>query len=236
MSALALSALVGWALAGGALGAVSVLRRRLRLVARAEHELRGPVTVLALAAERLRRDRAAFRHALALESELARLCQGLDDLAAARHGGRSRPGPAAAPAPLEAVARSAVAGWAPVLRRQGRAGRFRWEPGPQPVDIPRGRAAQALGNLLANAAEHGEGDVELSGRRTDGGVRVEVRSAGRPARSPASGRGHGLSIVREAAEEAGGSMQVEADGDATVVSLDLPHRRSAQPSDPEPAA
>ncbi len=181
MTALALTALVGWALAGGALGGVVLLRRRLALVARAEHELRGPVTVLALTTERLRRDRRSEHHAFPLESELARLCQGLDDLAAARYGARARPGRAATPAPLEAMARSAVAGWAPLLRRRGRSPRVAWEAGPQPVEMPRGRAAQALGNLLANAAEHGSGGVEVHGRPSERGVRVEVRSTGRPA-------------------------------------------------------
>ncbi|MBA2419651.1 MAG: sensor histidine kinase [Thermoleophilaceae bacterium] len=174
MTALSLTAFLGWALAGGALGGVVLLRRRLRLVARAEHELRGPVTVLSLTTERLRRDSGAERHAFPLESELARLCQGLDDLAA-------------------------------------------------PVDMPRGRAAQALGNLLANAAEHGSGEVELNGRRSERGVRVEVRSAGRPADGPrAPGRGQGLSIARDAVEDAGGRLELTAEGDETVVSLDLP--------------
>ena len=39
-------AVAGWALA---LALLAVMRRRLELVARAEHELRGPVTVLNLA-------------------------------------------------------------------------------------------------------------------------------------------------------------------------------------------
>ena len=204
MSALAVTAFLGWALAGGALGGIVLLRRRLALVARAEHELRGPVTVLSLTTERLRRDSAAEHHAFPLECELARLCQGLDDLAAARLGSRARPGPAATPAPLEAMARSAVEGWAPLLGREGRSPRLSWRAGAAPVDMPRGRAAQALGNLLANAAEHGRGDVELRGTPSARGVRVEVRSAGRPARGRhAPGRGQGLSIAREAVEDAG---------------------------------
>ena len=225
MTAVALTAVLGWALAGGALAGVVLLRRRLMLVARAEHELRGPVTVLALTTERLRRDRSSEHHAFPLESELARLCQGLDDLAAARHGARARPGRAATPAPLEAMARSAVAGWAPLFRRRGGSPRMLWEAGPSPVDAPRGRLAQALGNVLANAAEHGSGGVEVSGRPSERGVRIEVRSAGRPLSArPAPGRGHGLDIAREAAEDAGGSLELSAEGDSTVVALDLPSR------------
>jgi len=225
VTAIALTAVLGWALAGGALAGLVLLRRRLALVARAEHELRGPVTVLALTTEHLRRDRLSEHHALPLESELARLCQGLDDLAAARHGARAQPGGAATPAPLEAMARSAMAGWAPLFRRRGRSPLMNWDAGPAAVDMPRGRAAQALGNLLANAAEHGSGGVEVRGRPSERGVRVEVRSAGRPAgKAPGPGRGQGLRIAREAAEEAGGSLELSADGDDTVVALDLPRQ------------
>lgn len=224
MTAVAVTALVGWALAGGAFGGLVLMRRRLALVARAEHELRGPVTVLSLTTERLRRDRAAGHHAFPLETELARLCQGLDDLAAARHGARAQPGRAATPAPLEAMTRSAVAGWAPLFRRWGRSPRMTWEAGPATVDMPRGRAAQALGNLLANAAEHGKGRVEVRGEESPRGVRVEVRSAGRPGGGAGPGRGQGLRIARDAAEEAGGSLELTAEGDDTVAALDLPRR------------
>ena len=64
------------------------LRRRLGLVARAEHELRGPVAVVSLAAERMRREPAGRRYAVALDAELERLRAGLADLAAARAGRR----------------------------------------------------------------------------------------------------------------------------------------------------
>ena len=63
--------------------------------------------------------------------------------------------------------------------------RFDWRAGPTQVVADRGRLAQALGNLLANAAEHGSGPLEVRGRRVPGAVRVEVRngagSAGRRA-------------------------------------------------------
>ena len=43
------------------------------LVARAEHELRGAATALALACEQLRRDPAAGGHAAAIDAQLDRL-------------------------------------------------------------------------------------------------------------------------------------------------------------------
>jgi two-component system sensor histidine kinase MtrB len=100
-----------------------------------------------------------------------------------------------------------------------------WDAGPAPVDMPPGRAAQALGNLLANAAEHGSGAVEVNARPSERGVRVEVRSGGRPSGAgPAPGRGRGLGIARQAAEDAGGTLELSAEGDDTVVALDLPRR------------
>ena len=63
-----LAALFGWVFGVAALAAVLVLRVRLERVARAEHELRGPATVLCMACERLRNDPAAQGHAEALEA------------------------------------------------------------------------------------------------------------------------------------------------------------------------
>jgi hypothetical protein len=96
----------------------------------------------------------------------------------------------------------------------------------------RGRLAQALGNLLANAAEHGVGAVELSGRPVGGGVRVEVRNSvagagpgaysGKEGREGAVDRGRGLAVARAAARELGGRLEVSLDGGEAVATLDLP--------------
>lgn len=174
------------------------LRRRLELVARAEHELRGPVTVVSLAAERMRREPAGRSYASALDAELERLRAGLADLAAAR-AGRRRPG-LARRAELEPLVRSGVEAW----RAAGRSVSLDWRAGRAAVLADRGRLAQALGNLMANAAEHGEGPVELSAERRGGAVRVEVRN-----------RGRGLRIASDAARDAGGSLRV-------VAALELP--------------
>ena len=173
-------------------------RRRLELVSRAEHELRGPVAVVSLAAERMRREPAGRRYAHALDAELERLRAGLGDLAAARDGRRrpSRP----RRSELEPLVRSGVEAW----RAAGRSVRLDWRAGRVAVHADRGKLAQAFGNLLANAAEHGEGPVELSAERRGGKVRVEVRN-----------RGRGLQIASDAARDAGGSLRV-------VAALELP--------------
>jgi hypothetical protein len=77
--------------------------------------------------------------------------------------------------------------------------------------LDRRRFAKALGNVLANAAEHGHGDIRVTGRAHNGGVRLEVRN-----------RGRGLTIASEAAEELGGSLRFEMVGDTAVATLDLP--------------
>ena len=222
---------MSWALAA-VLGVwVLELRRRLELVARAEHELRGPVAVVSLAVERMRREPGGRRCARALDSELERLRAGLDDLAAARAGrrllGRMRR------TDLESLVRSGLDAWRPALREEGRPVRLDWRAGRAAVRADRGRLAQALGNVVANAAEHGEGPVELRAERTGGVVRVEVlnRAAGER-RRPGRGRGRGLRIASDAARDAGGSLRLTSRADRVVAALELPE----DPADPQRAA
>ena len=223
----------GWffGLAGASFAVV--LRARLERVARAEHELRGPATVLCMACERLRRDPAAQGHAEALEAELARLRAGLADLTAARAGRRPRTTPA--PLELEPLARSAMAGWGPELEREGRPARVRWRAGRPRVAADRGRLAQALGNLVANAAEHGTGPVELHSRRTPVGVRVEVRNGRPKGAAPRVDRGRGLGIAARAAHSAGGHLELVRDPDEVVVAMDLPVEGAAPWEEAGPA-
>ena len=170
-------------------------------VARAEHELRGAATALALVCEALRRDPAARQHGAAIEAQLDRLRAGLADLRAAR-GTESTEG---APEEVELSALTTAA-----ARPWGEA-EVEWEGGPVVAELDRGRFAQALGNVLANAAEHGVGPVRVIGRAHDGGVRVEVHN-----------RGRGLKIAKRAAEELGGRLSFEIVGDSAVATLDLP--------------
>lgn len=232
------------------------LRRRLELVARAEHELRGPAAALSLACETIRREPAGRRHAAVLEAQLDRLRAGLADLEAARRGRR----PAVAdglPVEIAETARAATRPWRDWI---GDA-RFEWEGGPAPAVLDRGRLAQALGNMVANAAEHGAGDVEVRGRTTASAVRIEVRnrvvrdregaSGARPASPgarPASlgprpaapdarpalpgamlDRGRGLAIASQAARDLGGRLLMSLDGESAVAVLELP-LRALEPS------
>ena len=126
-----------------------------------------------------------------------------------------------------------MAGWQPALEAEGRPALVRWRAGRPRITADPGRLAQALGNLVANAAEHGIGPVELRSRRTGGVVRVEVRN-GRP-KEPGAGsgraaandrardaRGRGLRIAAQAAGSAGGSLRVVPEPDQVVAALELP--------------
>lgn len=221
-------ACVGWAVS--ALLAVTVLRlrHRLELAGQACHELRGPATAMGLAAAALRREPGGLRRALPFEAQLDRLRAGLDDLEVARAGRRARCRPA--DIPVERLLRGTAAGWRQAARAQGRRLRMRSALGGAVVRADRGRLAQALGNLLANAVEHGSGTVELHGHRRgdlvvlevrDGGLRDAPRQAARW-RDPGRGRGRGLGIAAAAVEEAGGTLTLEQREGGTVAAVELP--------------
>jgi len=206
-------ALCGWLLALVAFTRIVALRRRLELVACAEHELRGPLAALTLAAGRARPLPPDV-----IEGQLERARAALADLTAARRGRRPRPSPERHDP--HALAERAAAGWCAAGGRIA----LDWRAGEARVDTDPGRVSQALGNLLSNALEHGRGPVTLSGRRAGRTLTIEVANrgsarGGRPARP---GRGRGLAIASRAAAEAGGMLRVVPSDGETVVALELP--------------
>jgi signal transduction histidine kinase len=193
---------VGWLVACGLAVLVVRLRQRLELVARAEHELRGPLTAFSLALEASRRTSAGRRLAVVLDAELARARAGLEDLAAARSGRR-------APVARERVRvdrllRSSAAAWG---------ARVSTGPGPAVVKADPARLASALGNVLSNAAEHGTGEVLVEARRLPDSVRIEVTNAV---------RGRGLDIAADAAADAGGTLVTTVGPRRATAVLDFP--------------
>ena len=209
----ALAAVAGWCIAAVL---VVELRRRSSLIADAAHELRGPLTAIGLGLEGLRRHPVARRRADALLSELGRMEAATDDVAAAARGRRSRAG--VRPVELRSLVERTSEAWrAPAARGGGRV-LVDWQAGPAHVRADPRRLAQALGNLLANAVEHGGGEVVVRGRPSAGGVRVEVADRGL--------RGRGLVIAERAITDAGGELgSRERPGGGRVAIAHLPVER-----------
>jgi signal transduction histidine kinase len=190
-----LLALSGWLLAALAGWRVWTLSRRLELVGCAEHELRGPLAALTLAATR-----SGPVPAVVVEGQLERARIALADLTTARRGTRALARPERLH--LRELAERAAAGWCATVD---------WRAGEAIVDADPGRISQALGNLLSNAVEHGGGDVHLRAVRASGRLRIEVAD-----------RGRGLTIAGRAVEEAGGRLSLASGLDGTVAAIELP--------------
>ena len=246
----ALAAIAGWIAAVALLG-LEVMRRRERsecaeALARVSHELRGPLTAIGLALTAGRRGRQSGGGTVApagplgaVELELRRAAAVLSDLDELAAGGR-RVG--IAPRRLEAVAldellAASAPGWAAAALARG----AQLHP-PRPAARPAvvlgdpARLAQAAGNLIANAVEHGGGVVRVGCRCRGEAVRIEVSDdgPGLPApveelvRRPRAGRGRrgrGLAITAEIAAGHGGRLSAAPSRTGARLVLELPAHR-----------
>ena len=221
-----------------ALGAAYELRRRRELVARACHELRGPLTAVRLGLATMERRREAPAERLAmLDLELRRAGLALDDFAAARSGRRLID--RTEPVEVAELFEQQYESWRVV------AGAFHSRvllgellPGTI-VDGDRLRLAQAVSNLVANALEHGPGRIELTARAVGHRhVRIEVIDEGpglpasvaeltRKARGGRGRRGRGLAIAAEIAERHGGRLVAAPAPRGARIGLELPSLRRA---------
>lgn len=225
----------GWLAALGVAAAWRiVLARRMELVARACHELNGPLTAARLALQLATRASAQGgpRGPLAaLDLELGRAGLALADLAAAQRGARA--GDRTETFALAPLLADAAAAWRATAWTKGV--RLRLEPPPEDVLLrgDRLRLAQACGNLLANAIEHGGGEVLLRARASRHTVRVEVldEGPGLPApvveltRRPRGGRGlrgRGLAITADVAARHGGRLAAAPSEHGARLVLELP--------------
>jgi signal transduction histidine kinase len=207
MIALSLSGWLAASGAGVAAGAVwRALGSRMENVARACHELRGPLTAarlgLQLGASTGELSPARLR---AIDLELGRAALALEDLDTARRR-RIRAWRPPEPVDPEQLLCDSVEAWRPSAAARAVELRGSWS-GPSPtVWGDRLRLAQAIGNLIANAIEHGGGAVEVRGRGRPGRVWIEVVDTGpglpapvsELARRPHGGhgeRGRGLAIA-----------------------------------------
>jgi signal transduction histidine kinase len=206
-------------------------RRRLVRVARAGHEARGPLCTARLALEGLERSARVE----AIDLELRRAALALDDLA-------GRPRERVTTVDVGRLLSEAAPAWHALAEAHGT--KLVIEPGEARVTGDRLRLAQACGNLVANAIEHGAAPDDSS--RSDavalvavrswsagGRVRVEVRDRGpglpapvtelvAAARGRRSPRGHGLAIAAAVADRHGGRLSsAPAERGAHLV-LELP--------------
>ena len=202
------------------------LRRRGGLIADAAHELRGPLTAISLGLEALRRQPAARHRVEALTAELSRVEVAAEDVAAAARGRRTRA--KGHPLPLKQLVERSGQAWQAAAERRGGRVTFDWRAADGAwVRADSRRLAQAFGNLLANAVEHGGGEIVVRGLPSNGGIRVEVEDGGarrrREKRKSAGGRGRGLGIATRAVEQAGGRLAAfDRPGGGRVAVAELP--------------
>jgi DNA-binding response OmpR family regulator len=225
-----------WLLAAVALGLGAFwrlqLRRRRELVARACHELRGPLTAAHLALHGgVRNGDAPPARLAAVDRELDRAAVALEDLAAARNGRRApdrdEPVDVGDLLAYQALTWRMVAGVFGTrleLVDSGAGAMVRGD---------RVRLTQAVGNLVANAFEHGDGRVRLQAREQGDRVRIEVADdgpglpapVGQLTRRPRAGRGRrgrGLAIAADIADRHGGRLVAAPTARGARVALELP--------------
>jgi len=226
----------GW-LAAGLAGAMALaawraLGSRMERVAGACHELRGPITAARLGLELESRtgERSAAR-LRAIDGELDRAALALNDLAGVRDGRTA--GRDLVWIELDAL----LADSTEALRAQAAAAgaelqRSRLGGDPRLLG-DRVRLAQAIGNLVSNAIEHGGSRIDVRGSVGGFVARVEVLDDGpglpapladltRRARRGRGRHGRGLAIVAEIAAAHGGRLSAVPAARGARLVLELP--------------
>jgi signal transduction histidine kinase len=216
-----------------ALASTYELRRRRELVARACHELRGPLTAARLSLATMERRQEGPPERLAvLDLELRRAGLALDDFAAARSGRRQSD--RTEPVEVAELLEEQFESWHAVAAAFDSHVTLGALLHGAMVDGDRLRLAQAVSNLVANALEHGPGRVELTARLVGHRhVRIEVIDEGpglpasvaelaRRARAGRGRRGRGLAIAADIVERHGGRIVSAPSGRGARLAIELP--------------
>jgi signal transduction histidine kinase len=234
-------AVSGWLVATLCVAVAAVTWRallvRMNAVARACHELRGPLTAARLGLQLGARGSSELSSVRlrGIDVELGRAALALDDLA----GVRRSPGvrlSALVEVDLSRVIADSVEAWSAAAESRGVALSFAWDGACATVLGDRLRLAQATGNLIANAIEHGGGVISVTGSAGEGRARIEVRDDGpglpapvaELARRPSgrtrrrTGRGHGLAVALAVATAHGGRLAAAPCERGARLVLDLP--------------
>jgi signal transduction histidine kinase len=226
----------GW-VAAGLVGAVSLSVRRaysdrMEAVARACHELRGPLAAARLGlAGPAGHELPSPGRLRAIDGELGRAALALDDLSGAGRGARRRW--RLDRVDVRQLVTDCVEAWQATASASGGAVAVGWSGAEAAVWGDRLRLAQAIGNLIANAVEHGGGTVGVNVAVRGAMVRIAVcdhgpglpQSVAQLRRRPRRGqgvRGRGLAIAADVAEAHGGALvSAPSDSGARLV-LELP--------------
>lgn len=218
---------MSWLLLGAgwvcSLGLVVRLAGLREAAARTAHELRGPLTAAMLALHGIE---GPPERVAALSAQLERAARAVDDLAGEPD---DRPEPLAVAAVVAGVAEA----WRPVAAAHGRGLCVTPAPAGLYVLGDRVRLAQAVGNLVANALEHGDGTVHVRPRVRGGCVRIEVLDEGagldrplpalvRRRRAGRGERGRGLAIAAGIATRHGGRLTLAPGRPGARLVLELP--------------
>ena len=209
--------------------------------AEAAHELRGPLCAARLALGALERCIApvplAAERLAAVDLELQRAARAVDDLASVTEPTRAEED---GTVDLDVLVRTAAPAWRELAAAHGKALVVRTAPDAPSVAGDRVRLAQVLGNLVANACEHGTGTVVVAVRQRARRLRVSVGDDGpgpsahrlRGARGRAwrsafgtaapGPRGHGIAIVGRLIRGSGGRVSVGVVSGRAAVVVDLP--------------
>jgi signal transduction histidine kinase len=223
---------VGWLLAVASGLLALGLRRRLgeseELVARASHELRGSLTAVRLGLSPRDQSPARLR---ALDLELGGAAAAIEDLVgscARRPVGRELER-----LDVSQLLADSVEAWRPAAAEEDVTLKLSWSGARAFVLGDRYRLGRATGNLIANAIEHGEGEIHVLGRLDGAIVRLEVTDCGPGlpapvtalARAPCGGkgrRGRGLAIAADIARGHGGRLAAAPSERGARLVLELP--------------